>query len=897
MVTHGWSNTAASGDALNIFQGTLGSPFNLSNNITAGATNGSSEIFLGNASTVMTVGTYEVAAYQMPLSTTGIPATSGAGGLPYPIVGNGCNDDANFLHGGTQIITVTNVISNTDIKFTPPLRWNLMTNQPFVIETSYCQGVGVENINFTFSQAGTAIRNLIEISLVQNCWVTGCTLSNTLNNAIRLGQTSHTLIQSNIIEYAWDYVGGYGYGVWEFECESDDLIVNNIFQNLRHAYAAEGWVSGTVVAYNYETNELFRSASGTPINAVSGSYITHAIGSEYILFEGNFGDFVEYDNIQGDGQLNTSFRNRLTPITHNSDWPGGLTNQNGTICFTIYTNNQFESVIGNVLGLTGVSSHYQSTPTNNTFFGALIYAVGFSCDNNGDSGTVAPNCLSNLLRSVNYDYVNNAIVSDAGIDTNLPNSYYLGSKPSWWTTRPWPSIGPDLAVMTSPNPAMDRFYGLNFVNTNLVLVVTPTNASVTLAQNVNYNLQWQTNGVTDIAPQNGNNTLTVYGINIIGVDSASTLVNGAYNHNQAATIAGSTNVYGVAVYNGLTLTSNIVPLSQTNTVIPPPATNIFYPRFYSPLLFFPDYYIGTNATGLFVTSGAHGSAITPLDGSTISNFDFNMENIPANVTIHILTGTNLTMGGMSWHPKTGQNISGAGTNATFLQFPASLVANGTIADALIIQSVGATHGVTLSNLTLDCDYQVGVTKCRLRGATLLGNSNSMFRVKLINAASYSGTYSECFGLNEFADSAGNGNGCWFNDCTVDNYTCNSNNNLSAINMTGLYNSGYTNCHVWQRDTNSPVYGYSYGGSNIWINSCYGNGLSTFTSDDSLPGRTNCGWINCYATNITQFLNWKSGAESSILISNCVGYLSRQRPGDNGTFNHYWRKSGGFILHL
>ena len=461
------------------------------------------------------------------------------------------------------------------------------------------------------------------------------------------------------------------------------------------------------------------------------------------------------------------------------------------------------------------------------------------------------------------------------------NTLTLNQSVTWTNGSGIQPLQPGVTSLSSANPDVGAFEFTGQVFTNLVMTVSP-NPAVVGVDTVNYALAWQTNGVTDIAPQNGNNTLTVFGINIIGVDSGSTLVNGAYNHNQAATIAGSTNVYGVAVYNGLTLTSNIVPLSQTNAVIPPPATNIFYPRFYSPLLFFPDYYIGTNATGLFVTSGAHGSAITPLDGSTISNFDFNMENIPANVTIHILTGTNLTMGGMSWHPKTGQNISGAGTNATFLQFPASLVANGTIADALIIQSVGATHGVTLSNLTLDCNYQVGVLNCRLRGATLLGNSNSMFRVKLINAASYSGTYSECFGLNEFADSAGNGNGCWFNDCTVDNYTCNSNNNLSAINMTGLYNSGYTNCHVWQRDTNSPVYGYSYGGSNIWINSCYGNGLSTFTSDDSLPGRTNCGWINCYATNITQFLNWKSGAESSILISNCVGYLSRQRPGDNGT---------------
>ena len=75
--------------------------------------------------------------------------------------------------------------------------------------------------------------------------------------------------------------------------------------------------------------------------------------------------------------------------------------------------------------------------------------------------------------------------------------------------------------------ATNTFSQVMTANTNLVITISPNPASVSPSQTVTYNVFWQTNGVTDIAPQSGNNTLTVFGINIIGVDSASTLVNGA----------------------------------------------------------------------------------------------------------------------------------------------------------------------------------------------------------------------------------------------------------------------------------------------------------------------------------------------------------------------------------
>jgi hypothetical protein len=71
-----------------------------------------------------------------------------------------------------------------------------------------------------------------------------------------------------------------------------------------------------------------------------------------------------------------------------------------------------------------------------------------------------PNVKATLLRHGNFDYVTNSVVWDPSIsDHALPASLYLTSKPSWWGTLPWPSIGPDLNPMVGTIPAKERYLG------------------------------------------------------------------------------------------------------------------------------------------------------------------------------------------------------------------------------------------------------------------------------------------------------------------------------------------------------------------------------------------------------------------------------------------------------
>lgn len=97
-----------------------------------------------------------------------------------------------------------------------------------------------------------------------------------------------------------------------------------------------------------------------------------------------------------------------------------------------------------------------------------------------------------------------------------------------------------------------------------------------------------------------------------------------------------------------------------------------------------EFWISTNATGYMYPSG--GTLSNPLDGSTTTNFDRNMNNLPPNSTIHLLAGTYQTLGFFGWSVKVGQKIHGSGIDNTILQL--NLVNPNTTNLAYTIESVG-----------------------------------------------------------------------------------------------------------------------------------------------------------------------------------------------------------------
>jgi hypothetical protein len=186
-------------------------------------------------------------------------------------------------------------------------------------------------------------------------------------------------------------------------------------------------------------------------------------------------------------------------------------------------------------------------------------------------------------------------------------------------------------------------------------------------------------------------------------------------------------------------------------------------------------------------AGASGAPeVAPTNTYWISpstNFDAIMDHLPANATIHLQAGTYETTGCIGWGPKTGQTIIGAGINSTTLRYPIKQSPNF----QWLIEPHPPYHqtNITVSDLTLDCNYQPG-TFITLKGMCLHGSGNTIERVRLVNAASFTKSardYRESFGImiSRFPYPSATNN--VVKDCIVSNYFCNYANNMSAIGIT------------------------------------------------------------------------------------------------------------------
>lgn len=184
-----------------------------------------------------------------------------------------------------------------------------------------------------------------------------------------------------------------------------------------------------------------------------------------------------------------------------------------------------------------------------------------------------------------------------------------------------------------------------------------------------------------------------------------------------------------------------------------------------------EFWISTNATGNFYSSGALGTLDNPLDGSTASNFDANMASLPAYSAIHILAGTYQTWGTAAYRPKSGQKILGSGIDVTILQLSASAMDAGTFSFGSGVAVIGTdgfiTTNIELCNLTLDCNYQPGAN-CTLCGADLEGYNHIIRHVKLINAAKFGGN-SESWGLEIESYGSTLSTGNIIEDCQVSQF--------------------------------------------------------------------------------------------------------------------------------
>ena len=345
------------------------------------------------------------------------------------------------------------------------------------------QAVGIEDMSLDHSASLTTVGTGAGIAFFNalNGWVKG----------VRSIASSRAHVQSNYsaritVRDSYFFLAVYSTSTsYGFECEtgSDNLIENNIFQAVSGPLTINGACSGTVLGYNFDINNFYTGAAGY-INAMSN---VHTAGTDNILYEGNNGPQIYGDVFHGTHNMVTVFRNYIignqpacfaggsgTNYPNNVIW-GPCTNDQLPLNFLSYT--RFFNVIGNVLGQSGIHNSYQNIYglgsgnglASDPFVAATLMRWGNYdvvtgtrwCGNSSDPGWTTT-CGSTSEVPTGLSSYANAVPST----TNLPPSFYLTAKPSWWpAAKPWPPIGPDVTGGNLPNlgghantiPAQDCF--------------------------------------------------------------------------------------------------------------------------------------------------------------------------------------------------------------------------------------------------------------------------------------------------------------------------------------------------------------------------------------------------------------------------------------------------------
>ncbi len=397
--------------------------------------------------------------------------------------GSGCSSNPSGCYHQQQIVMVTSCNgvttvgsacsgTNVVVGFYPGLHMpNWSTANMFAWwATKPLLADGVEDLSV--NSANNSGANSIEIENCQGCWVKGVTSQQSSEAHVQLLYANLTIIRNNYF-FLTQNSATVSYGVECFAC-SDSLVENNIFQAVTTPEISNGTSTGNVWGYNFTVNGFYTGSTNYSIPARGD----HAAGSDTNLSEGNISNGFTGDNIHGTANMMTFFRNyySVEPECWESGSYSAATYGACTSGITImqdYAFHRFYSMIGNVLGTTGITKTYCNGTTscsggytaNNT----NVLGVGYGNTVSNDPNTVATvmlwgnadsatgfgsprfNCsevpqfpaqgtATSSIYGVQFPYLNPCPSSET-----LPASFYYSSTPSWWPSgKPWPIIGPDV---------------------------------------------------------------------------------------------------------------------------------------------------------------------------------------------------------------------------------------------------------------------------------------------------------------------------------------------------------------------------------------------------------------------------------------------------------------------
>lgn len=352
----------------------------------------------------------------------------------------------------------------------------------------FLQQAGVENLTITRVQNGG-----INMLFCAYCWVKNVEVVGWADGAVNMTYTARSQITGSYLHLGWDLENSGAEYIFSLNnAATENLIDNNILM-----LGGKGMVgrtgAGNVIAYNYQDDQMYMQNSIGNYWEDVGTAGSHWTGSHHYLFEGNWASNCDNDDTWGSDIYMTYFRNWCTgirtPFTDPSS--GWAVNDTTEHCFQTGGTNPHQcaparsaglmaweywnAYVGNVLGWSGVTTTGNSWDyTASNWAGGqngAIWLLGWNSIQNADTDPNLTGASPWLFRHGDYDYLNNSINDwAAGFSHTLPNSFYTGSAPSYFTTAncsyawPWVTSNGSTPIQTQTSacgssglPAQARF--------------------------------------------------------------------------------------------------------------------------------------------------------------------------------------------------------------------------------------------------------------------------------------------------------------------------------------------------------------------------------------------------------------------------------------------------------
>ena len=352
-----------------------------------------------------------------------------------------------------QVVEVASVPDANTLQLDIPLYYDFnqtklpqtsRINPAYLIQSAGLEKLQVDNsLSYSDNQENYGT---VYMHAAINCWLLNVKINMVYKTGLVIRYGSYRdIVRGCQITKSYQYSANAGYGMWLSYGVSACLIENNIFNELSAGFIFNGANSGNVISYNYFTDII---STDYP-NSVRDGIVAHGGHPMMNLFEGNYlnGPCIAADLYWGSSSHNTYLRNRVIIDV-------GKTG--GTANIALWKHQTFHNFIGNILGTKGHETVYEN---NDLYEGKMIYCLDYA-----DDGPQNGKTARTILRHGNYDYVSDRTIWEASIaDHQIPPSYYLSEKPSWWGSFSWPAIGPDSNPMTGAIPAQARFQAGNRV--------------------------------------------------------------------------------------------------------------------------------------------------------------------------------------------------------------------------------------------------------------------------------------------------------------------------------------------------------------------------------------------------------------------------------------------------